>query len=95
MYVNGTVHLESKTTVPDAEWACRGVTSDDLGKFLVEVGHTWTGDPELDADSRYVEAIAAQQVINILGFVANGFGDAAALRMILDVMERRSEWRED
>ena len=91
MYENKTVHVDAVRTVGDFEW-CLKSTTVERGRALMGIALEWTGDGTHYLDERESVGHAAEQVINLLAFVAHRFGDAAALKVIAEATARGEDW---
>lgn len=81
------IKLPEVTCSVDYPWTLKSTTA-ERGEVLLSIGRSWTGDghdPE-GYDPEWVEAIAKEQVVDLLTAVQTHCGNAGLLRVLTDVM---------
>lgn len=81
------IKLPEVTCSVDYPWTLKSTTA-ERGEVLLSIARSWTGDdhnPE-GYDPEWVEAIAKEQVVDLLTAVQTHCGNAGLLRVLTDVM---------
>lgn len=90
------IQLPNATSNYDYPWTLKSTTA-ERGEVLIAIGQTWTGDgrdPE-GYESSWVEAIAGEQVVDILTAIRENCGNAGLLRVLTSAMSSLGEFSDN
>jgi len=84
--------LPKVTCSHEYEWTIKSTTA-ERGEVLLAIGHEWTGDGHTveGVEATYVEAIAVEQVTDLLTAIREHAGNAAVLRVIHGAIDQLND----